>query len=192
VKSVVDPVPLPVGQLVLADVVSNGHQTIIGRAWTRGVVQSGVAIAWTAANARSEVRLTDMRTARTRALNLIPVQLQKTYAAIPQQVVANGTRVLYTVAGGAEFGMPPLPRTATIGGYRYAATDGSFDRRAAPCTTPSYGAKVVGTPFDDWINVRNRSFRFARESVTCGGGRDTVVADLVDVVAKDCERVARR
>ena len=41
---------------------------------------------------------------------------------------------------------------------------------------------------NDTISARDR----ARDTIRCGGGRDSVIADRVDVVARDCERVTRR
>ena len=48
--------------------------------------------------------------------------------------------------------------------------------------------KVSGGPGNDTVKVKDG----VRDRVTCGGGRDTVVADKKDKVAKDCEVVRRR
>lgn len=48
--------------------------------------------------------------------------------------------------------------------------------------------KVSGGKGDDRVLARDR----VRDRIRCGGGRDRVTADRVDVVAKDCERVSRR
>jgi uncharacterized repeat protein (TIGR01451 family) len=47
--------------------------------------------------------------------------------------------------------------------------------------------RINGGPGNDVINARDG----ARDSVTCGSGRDTVKADRADRVARDCERVSR-
>jgi Ca2+-binding RTX toxin-like protein len=41
---------------------------------------------------------------------------------------------------------------------------------------------------NDRVNVRDGE----RDSVICGPGRDTVIADKKDVIARDCERITRR
>lgn len=46
---------------------------------------------------------------------------------------------------------------------------------------------LSGGPGNDTIHARDG----ARDRIGCGSGRDTVVADRVDVVARDCERVTR-
>ena len=59
---------------------------------------------------------------------------------------------------------------------------------------PYYGIPdaddVEGGPGDDTIDVRDGWV--SRDHVRCGSGVDRVVADRVDVVARDCEHVARR
>ena len=47
--------------------------------------------------------------------------------------------------------------------------------------------RLAGTPADDTIDARNGR----RDTVTCGGGRDTVLADRFDRVDRTCERVVR-
>jgi uncharacterized repeat protein (TIGR01451 family) len=41
---------------------------------------------------------------------------------------------------------------------------------------------------NDVVSARDKT----RDTIRCGAGRDTVTADRVDVVARDCERVSRR
>ena len=45
-----------------------------------------------------------------------------------------------------------------------------------------------GGPGNDTISARDR----ARDTIRCGRGRDTVTADRIDTIARDCERVTRR
>lgn len=45
-----------------------------------------------------------------------------------------------------------------------------------------------GGPSNDTITANDK----ARDTIRCGPGRDTVVADRVDTVARDCEAVRRR
>jgi Ca2+-binding RTX toxin-like protein len=40
---------------------------------------------------------------------------------------------------------------------------------------------------DDVLSARDG----ARDTIRCGAGRDTVTADRLDTVARDCERVSR-
>jgi Ca2+-binding RTX toxin-like protein len=47
---------------------------------------------------------------------------------------------------------------------------------------------LLGGAGNDVLSVRDGQ----RDRVTCGRGRDRVVADRLDVVARDCERVVRR
>lgn len=49
------------------------------------------------------------------------------------------------------------------------------------------GDRAGGGPGRDTVRARDG----ARDRITCGGGRDTVVADRKDTVAKDCEVVRR-
>jgi Ca2+-binding RTX toxin-like protein len=46
---------------------------------------------------------------------------------------------------------------------------------------------LFGGPGDDTIIARDG----VRDSISCGPGHDTVVADRIDVVARNCERVRR-
>jgi Ca2+-binding RTX toxin-like protein len=48
--------------------------------------------------------------------------------------------------------------------------------------------RISGGPGNDTILARDR----ARDTIDCGSGRDTVVADRVDSVARDCESIKRR
>ena len=48
--------------------------------------------------------------------------------------------------------------------------------------------RLDGGPGDDLILARDG---FPRDRVSCGPGRDRVVADRGDLVATDCETVAR-
>jgi len=48
---------------------------------------------------------------------------------------------------------------------------------------------VLGGAGNDTINVREKA---AGDTVSCGAGRDKVIADRRDKVARDCERVIRR
>ena len=48
--------------------------------------------------------------------------------------------------------------------------------------------RLYGGPGHDRLRSRDAW----RDAVTCGPGRDTVEADLVDLVAADCEVVRRR
>jgi len=52
----------------------------------------------------------------------------------------------------------------------------------------AFAAAPTGTPGPDRISTVNG----ARDVVRCGAGRDIVVADLKDVVARDCEVLTRR
>ncbi len=56
------------------------------------------------------------------------------------------------------------------------------------------GATLAGGAGDDRIDARDASARDRRvpDTITCGSGRDTVLADAADRVARDCERVTRR
>jgi hypothetical protein len=47
---------------------------------------------------------------------------------------------------------------------------------------------LFGRAGNDVLSVRDAR----RDRVVCGAGRDRVVADRLDVVARDCERVTRR
>jgi Ca2+-binding RTX toxin-like protein len=48
--------------------------------------------------------------------------------------------------------------------------------------------KLMGGSGNDVINARDHT----ADVIKCGGGRDKVVADKTDVVARDCEKVSRR
>lgn len=45
--------------------------------------------------------------------------------------------------------------------------------------------RLFGESGNDWINAKDGAF----DVVGCGPGTDTVAADLVDLVGRDCERV---
>ncbi len=47
---------------------------------------------------------------------------------------------------------------------------------------------VYAGPGDDLVSSRDR----VRDTISCGSGQDTVTADRIDAVARDCERVTRR
>jgi hypothetical protein len=47
---------------------------------------------------------------------------------------------------------------------------------------------LIGGPGDDVLLARDGQ----RDRIRCGPGRDRVIADRIDVVARDCERVVRR
>lgn len=47
---------------------------------------------------------------------------------------------------------------------------------------------VYAGPGDDSVSSRDR----VRDTISCGSGQDTVTADRIDAVARDCERVTRR
>jgi Ca2+-binding RTX toxin-like protein len=54
--------------------------------------------------------------------------------------------------------------------------------------------RFSGGAGNDTIDARDTSLvgRHVRDTVTCGPGRDRVLADRSDVVARDCERITRR
>ena len=47
---------------------------------------------------------------------------------------------------------------------------------------------LEGGTGNDVISARDRT----RDTIRCGAGRDTVTADRIDLIVRDCERVARR
>lgn len=107
---------------------------------------------------------------------------------------AGGDDCLYGEAGGDRltggagadrlFGGAGADRLSGGSGNDRLTGAGGNDRLTGGSGTDRFSAGAGA----DRISARDRR----RETITCGSGRDVVVADRVDRVARDCERVSRR
>ena len=129
------------------------------------------------------------------------------------RLVLRGAAALAVVAAIVLAAGPPSGARTTIRGTRSAdllrGTKGSdlimglqgadrlFGFRGNDFLQGGYGADLlVGGPGQDvlsgaWGNDTIRARDGARDSISCGRGRDTVDADARDSVTRDCERVRR-
>jgi Tol biopolymer transport system component len=133
--------------------------------------------------ARSAVRVVDLR--RGRVLT-VSHDGSRTFGidALGATFSPNGKAILFS--SWSPTGVP------TLGGseLRFVRSDGRGERRLTyHCAVPdeSAGGRIYGTWLDDVVRARNG----LRDTVVCGRGRDLVLADRTDRVARDCESVRR-
>jgi hypothetical protein len=101
----------------------------------------------------------------------------------------DGGRLVFTV-GSNVAGDPAAPAKLQPWELRVVDAAGRRQRRLTyHCAWPTPGGRALtGTHLDDRIHARDGR----AERISCGRGRDLVVADARDRVAADCERVVRR
>ena len=154
----------------------------IGTAASAPPILSNGKLLWNDARSpRRGVVVAEIATGRVLdSFNPIPDRLRLRYRAIPAAVIVRRGMLVYSVGNGNA-----------AGGYRTVRLDGRNDRRPFACRVNKGWVKVIGSEFSDRINVRNSSL-FAYNTVVCGAGTDTVIADREDKVSGDCEHVIRR
>ena len=121
----------------------------------------------------SGIKITSTSTGKTRTIHPLPPPFS-TQPTVPVGILP-GQRIVYDL---------PSP----YGGYRTVSTTGRNDERLLACRGKGYGDKVIGSPLNDLIDVRNGTL----DTVDCKAGNDFVLADLIDHVARNCETVVRR
>jgi hypothetical protein len=133
--------------------------------------------------ARAAVRIVDLRRHRVRTISHDGSRTfgTDTFGA---SFSPSGKTILFTSS--SPTGVPQL------GGdeLRFVRPDGRGERRLTyHCVIPdeSVGERVYGTGLDDIVLARNG----LRDTISCGGGSDLVLADRRDRAARDCENVKR-
>ena len=136
------------------------------------LVWSGNSLIWTSG---SGITITNTTIGAARTIHPLPAPFEKR-GLVPVGVLP-GKRIVYDLGGGRNYG-----------GYRTVSITGRNDERLLACRGKGYGDKVIGSPLNDLIDVRNGTL----DTVDCKAGNDFVLADRIDHVARNCETVVRR